>query len=80
MIQYLIQIIINENRSEKPLPVGVFPYELSLNIIEINRYMQFQKNQMNQTENIGRKPIFGPNLGLNGPILGPNIFFKHNKH
>ena len=26
------------------------------------------------------KTHFGPNLGLNGPILGPNIFFKHNKH
>ena len=33
MIQYLIEKIINENRSEKPLPVGVFPYELSLTSI-----------------------------------------------
>ena len=33
---------------------------------------------MSQYRDISRKPDFGPNLGLNGPILGRNIFFGCN--
>ena len=51
-----------------------------LEIIASNQNVQNQKNRPSQTQDIGRKPVFGPNLGLNGPILGPNIFFKHNEH
>ena len=51
-----------------------------LEIIASNQNVQNQKNRPSQTQDIDRKPIFGQNLGLNGPILGPNIFFNHNKH
>ena len=29
---------------------------------------------MKQSRDVGQKPHFGPNLGLNGPILGSNLF------
>ena len=42
--------------------------------------MQYQTNQISQCRAMSQKPDFGPNLGLNGPILGPNIFFDCNNH
>ena len=40
--------------------------------------MQYQTNHMSQCRYISQKPNFGSNLGLNGPILGRNIFFGCN--
>ena len=42
----------------------------------MNQKMQYQMNQMNQTRDISRKPIFGPNLDLNEPIVGPKIVVR----
>ena len=36
----------------------------------MNQKMQYQMNQMNQTRDISRKPIFGPNLGPIWALMG----------
>ena len=41
---------------------------------------RYQTNQMTQCRDISQKPDFGPNLGLNGPILGRNIFECYDLH
>ena len=35
--------------------------------------MQYQIKRTSQAEDIAQTPVFGPNLGLNEPILGPKI-------
>ena len=42
--------------------------------------MQFQTNHASQSQDISQKPNFGPKLGLNGPNLGPKIFFQPLYH
>ena len=42
--------------------------------------MQFQTNRVSQSQDISQKPNFGPKLGLNGPNLGPKIFFQPLYH
>ena len=37
-----------------------------------------ESNEPNELS--AENPFLGTLWGLNGPILGPNIFFKHNKH
>ena len=39
--------------------------------------MQFQTNRMSQSQDISETPNFGAKLGINGPKLGPKIFFSH---
>ena len=51
-----------------------------LDIIASNQNVQYQKNRMSQSRDIGRKLYFGPNLGLNGPNLGRENFFMHQDH
>ena len=38
--------------------------------------MQFQTNRMSHSQDISQKRNFGTKLGLNGPNLGPKIFFS----
>ena len=42
--------------------------------------MQFQTSRLSQSQDMSQKPNFGPKLGLNGPNLGPKIFFHPLYH
>ena len=39
--------------------------------------VQYQTNRASLSQDICRKPNFGPNFGQNGPNFEPNIFGGH---
>ena len=45
-----------------------------LNIVRTYHGIQFQGKLMIQTQENGKKPHFGPNLGPLGPNLGRQVF------
>ena len=45
-----------------------------LDPMHVYHLMQNEQKPMKQSRNIGQKPHFGPNLGLNGPNFGPQFF------
>ena len=46
-----------------------------LDIVASYRHLQFHGKLMTQTQENGKKPHFGPDLGLLGPNAGRKIFF-----
>ena len=47
-----------------------------LDFVASYHHMQFQGKIMIQTQENGKKPHFGPHLGLMGPNLHCQIFFQ----